>query len=128
MTKGRILIIDDSEVVLAVARHALVEAGHEVELSNNPLTVAGLVRRLKPELILIDVNMPAITGDVVTQVLQSHTGSLPIVLHSDIPVAELEALANRNGALGFISKTDDRGRFVQQVESWLISARGRARP
>ena len=125
--KGRILIIDDSEIVLAVAKQALGEAGHQVELCDNPLVAAHALRRFKPELVLIDVNMPAINGDVVTTVLQSHLNeSLPIVLHSDMPKAHLEELVHRTRALGFISKTNDRAKFVQQVESWLITARGRA--
>lgn len=128
MTKARILIIDDSEVVLAVAKHALVEAGHEVELCANPLSAAHLLRRLNPDLVLIDVNMPAINGDVVTEVLNQHMSNVPVVLHSDIGAARLEQLVERTGALGFISKTTDRARFVQQVESWLITARNRARP
>lgn len=130
MTRRKIFIIDDSATVLDVARHALVQAGFDVETCDNPLAAARPLRKFEPDLVLIDLNMPAIKGDVVAQLLGAHIEGVPILLHSDIDIDELAERAERAGVTGYIQKTFDREVFVGQVKEWLHRARptGAGRP
>jgi CheY-like chemotaxis protein len=116
-----VLIIDDSEVVLDTARIILEEAGYRVVTLDNPLVMGKAVRTESPDLVLIDVNMPALTGDHVVEIARRHglTGHIPVVLHSDMPVSDLEERARRCGASGFIQKTSDEAKFLEQVRQWL---------
>lgn len=117
----KVIICDDSSIVLDFAQGALEAAGFTVVATDNPLSVAHLVRRESPDLVVIDVNMPSISGDVVAQIVGSRglTRKVPVVLHSDLSESELEARATRSGAAGFIRKTGDESSFVASVRKFL---------
>ena len=121
MAKAKILMVDDSPVILEAGRMALEEAGYEVLTLENPLTVPGVVRREKPDLVLIDVNMPAVNGDSVIQIVNTHglASKAPVILYSDIPERELELRAKKCGAAGYIRKTGDDEALVAQVKRFL---------
>jgi DNA-binding response OmpR family regulator len=121
VSRGKILIVDDSAVVLEATGLALEEAGFEVVAIDNPLSVAHTVRRESPDVILIDVEMPAVSGDFVAQIVRSRgvTTGAPVLLHSDLPEEELQRRVAKCGANGFIKKTHDEKRLVAQLEPWL---------
>jgi two-component system chemotaxis response regulator CheB len=117
--KKTILVVDDSPVVLEAVRNTLTDAGHEVLTADNPLIVPAMVRRQRIDLALIDVNMPAVAGDVVTKILaQAGLPGSKIVLYSDISERELEARAQSCGALGYIKKKADQ-HLVAEVARFL---------
>jgi two-component system, OmpR family, response regulator len=117
----KVLIIDDSAVILEAAKLALEDEGYEVITLDNPLAVAAAVRRERPDLVLIDVNMPTLTGDTVTQIALQHgvTRRTRVVLYSDIEMSELAERAKRCGATGYIRKTGDETEFIRQVHGYL---------
>ena len=123
MSRGKIFLIDDSEVVLDVARHTLREAGFDVETSDNPLAAARPIGKFRPDLVLVDIQMPSIQGDVVASLLRTHLPNLVILLHSDLPEEELKERAHAAGANGYLRKTSDRASFVAQVTHWMEKAR-----
>ena len=122
---AKVLIIDDSPIILEAAKLALEDQGYQVITMDNPLVLAAAVRRERPDLVLIDVNMPTVTGDVVTGIVNSHgvTRRVPVVLYSDISPDELAERARRCGASGFIRKTGDEDAFVRSVAEFLTKAR-----
>jgi DNA-binding NarL/FixJ family response regulator len=126
--KRKILMIDDSPVILEAGRMALEDAGYDVVTADNPLIVASLVRKERPDLVLIDVNMPAVTGDVVAQIAAQYglTGNekTRVVLYSDISTAELYERARRCGAAGYIRKTGDEAAMISEVERFLSQGAG----
>jgi CheY-like chemotaxis protein len=121
MSKAKVMMVDDSDVVLEAGRIALEENGFEVITLDNPLLVAVAVRREAPDLVLLDVNMPALKGDAVTKIITGHglNKRIPVVLYSDISLAELEKRARECGATGFLRKTNDEEEFIRQVREWL---------
>jgi CheY-like chemotaxis protein len=123
--KGKILVIDDSETALSIARRTLEAAGYTVLTSNSALRLPAIVHAEKPDLILLDVEMPALRGDQVLELtkLFDFLQKCPIVLHSSKPEEELKELVGRSGASGYIKKTSNSINFISQVEEWLKSAR-----
>ena len=120
--KQKILVVDDSKVVLEGTAMALEDAGFDVITLDNPLSVAHVLRKEQPALMLIDVNMPTLTGDRVTAILSkraSGPGRTRILLHSDVNEAELSARAGQCGADGYIVKTGNEFEFVRQVQRAL---------
>jgi CheY-like chemotaxis protein len=126
-TKGKILVIDDSETALSIARRTLEAAGYSVITSNSALRLPAIVHSEKPDLILLDVEMPALRGDQVLELtkLFDFLQKSPIVLHSSKSEDELRDLVKRSGASGFIKKTSNSINFVTQVEEWIRSARNK---
>jgi DNA-binding response OmpR family regulator len=101
-----ILVIDDSEMLLALAAGALREAGYHVETATN---LAELDRRLSEyayDLVLVDVRMPEMFGDDVVEFLRKERNlRCKLVLYSDTPENELKRLASSSGADGYILKS-----------------------
>ena len=117
--KKRILIVDDSELILAVTRDALEGAGYEVVTLSNPISLAHVVRREAPDLVLLDVNMPAITGDVAAGIVLRHGATIPMLLFSDLSDAELTERAKGCGAVGHVKKSADSRALLTQIRKWL---------
>ena len=121
MSKGKILVIDDSEAVLQQARRALEAAGYSVITTDSALKMPSIVHKESPDLILLDVEMPALRGDQVLEFskLFDFLRRCPIVLHSGKSEEELSQLVQKSGASGYIKKTPNTLSFVSQVETWL---------
>jgi CheY-like chemotaxis protein len=74
----------------------------------------------RPDLVLLDVNMPALSGDKVAAiVLKYRRYRCPVVFLSDRPSVELAALTASCGANGHINKTDDLDALANAVERYL---------
>lgn len=114
----RILLIDDSPLIQATAKHALEEAGFEVatrgtfdELMSQPIE--------GHDLILMDVQMPELYGDDVAMVLRDRGLATPIYLFSSLEPTELAERAKAARADGFISKQQDLADMVVRVREIL---------
>ncbi|HEY3447910.1 MAG TPA: response regulator [Myxococcales bacterium] len=119
MIKHKVLIVDDSPVVLEGSAIILEEAGFEVVTLDNPLSVAHAVRKENPQVLLIDLNMPTLNGATVVKILgQRDAGRrTKVVLYSDAPVDQLRRVANECGADGYIQKTMNEADLISQVRS-----------
>lgn len=123
--KGKILVIDDDKAMLAVVRRQLEAAGYAVVTSESALKMPSIVQKEKPDLVLLDVEMPALRGDQVVEMskLFDFLRRTPILLHSGKPEEELAVLARNTGATGYMCKTSNPLQFVRQVGEWLERAR-----
>ena len=99
-----IVIIDDSKIVLLVAKTALEHAGYQVKTLLDPGDFEPATIGI-PDLLLVDINMPQLVGDdVVTLLKERWNISAPIFLFSNVSEQELERACARCGADGYISK------------------------
>jgi CheY-like chemotaxis protein len=127
MSKGKVLILDDSEIVLESATLTLEEAGYEVAPLRSPFLLFKTMQRERPDVALVDVHMPALNGDRVLEIahgIGAFVGT-PVLLYSTMEDAELRAMAARHGADGFVRKSADREQLVSAVERWLRVGRAR---
>jgi|SRR5688572_24427959 DNA-binding response OmpR family regulator len=103
-TLKRILIVDDSPVVLAAAKHALEADGFAVETRSGVDEIGALGAR-GFDLILMDVQMPELYGDDVAVALRTQRDvATPIYLFSTLGDAELAVRAKEAQLEGYISK------------------------
>ncbi len=119
--KPKIVVIDDSEIVLEVTKGALEGAGYEVVTHDRPAGCVALILHEKPDLVLMDVNMPGLGGDTIVSVLgkAAPTSETIVLLHSSLSAAVLRAKATSAGAQGFIQKSGDLFGLVREVNRWL---------
>ena len=119
--KAKILVIDDDEKALAVAKRQLEAAGYEVLISASALKLPVIVQREKPDLVLLDVEMPALSGEHVLDLTSmfDFLRTVPIVLHSGKSDEELQAMVAKSNARGYIKKTSNPMTFIQQVERFI---------
>jgi CheY-like chemotaxis protein len=114
------MLIDDSEVARLVARDALEQRGYRVVDLDTPFELTGRFAHVKPDVVLVDVMMPAVHGDTFVTVVRKHALlDCPIVLYSERPPEELRRLAAACGADGWIAKSDDLGELVDAVDRML---------
>ncbi|HEY0140583.1 MAG TPA: response regulator [Thermoanaerobaculia bacterium] len=121
MPSGKIVVIDDDAALLGAVRRLLTAAGFEVVTSDSALRLPQLVQREKPDLILLDLEMPALSGEHVLDFtkLFEFLREIPIVLHSSKGEDELQALVERSSAIGYIRKTTNALSLVAQVQKFL---------
>jgi DNA-binding response OmpR family regulator len=119
--KPRILLIDDDPNLLGSVRRLLTAAGLEVVTSETPLRLPQIAQREKIDLVLLDIEMPALTGEHVLEMtaLFEFLREIPIVLHSARSEEDLQALVERSNAVGYIKKTGNPMSLVAQVRRFL---------
>lgn len=101
-----VLIIDDDENHLLTAKGLIEGLGFRVELHNSPFRTTEKVMRSRPDLLLLDVNMPALPGDHLCSILRSEPElqSLPIYLYSSNDEDILRQSVEKYQATGYICK------------------------
>ena len=119
--KSKILVIDDDAKFLGAVRRLLTAAGFDIITSESALRLPQLVQREKPDLVLLDIEMPALTGEHVLEMakLFEFLRDIPIVLHSAKSEEELQSLVSRSNAVGYIKKTGNPMSLVAQVRKFL---------
>lgn len=123
MEKQRILIVDDSELVLAMAGDVLAEAGYDVVTASNCIEANQYIfAEKKPNLILMDVMMPLLKGDATVKILKKSefTSDIPIVYISSKPAEELEKMVADTEVAGYLCKPFSNDQLLMKVRA-LIS-------
>jgi two-component system response regulator PrrA len=105
--KPILVVIDDSEIVLGSIKLGLEPLGWSVVPFLPKLGVSARVKDAQPDLILVDVNMPMLSGDAVVRALKQLRLNAKIVLHSGKTAKELRELVRETGADGFVEKSDN---------------------
>jgi DNA-binding NarL/FixJ family response regulator len=111
-----VLIVDDHPGFRAQARALLVAAGYRVvgEAADGESGVR-VARDLSPDVVLLDVQLPDITGFEVVARVQGQPDPPVIVLISSRDAADYGSRIRRSGALGFISKAELSARALESV-------------
>jgi DNA-binding NtrC family response regulator len=125
----RILVVDDSETCREAVRQMLQSRGYDVTTLDSPFGFGAAVARCSPDLVLVDVVMPALDGGkLVEMAIERGTCSCPMVFLSERPVRELQSLVLSTKAAGFIVKTSDADELARQVAEYLDGTWKRDRP
>jgi len=117
----RIMVIDDDAYVLVSVKRMLERQGYAVAVHDGGAGCFKEVTGFKPDLVLIDVNMPFLSGDAFVSLF----GQCPamaeasIVLYSAIDDAALQRKVKECNADGYISKTESGLEFARKVACFL---------
>lgn len=117
-----ILVIDDDPVVLAMARDFLENAGYRVSVAKDAIYSNDVIYGSDPpELILMDVMMPLMSGDKKVRALKrrDRSSNIPVLLISGKEEAELQRLAGEVGADGYLTKPFNAEKLVGTVLAHL---------
>ena len=107
MTKEalRLLIVDDEEASRYGMRRALSTFGYNVSEANSAEAARALVKQQEPDLLLLDVNLPGMSGLDFLRELKSSNGNGPLVIIVTAHGSERMAVeAVRSGAYDYLSK------------------------
>src|SRR6266852_5526733 len=89
-TAGKILVVDDEPANVDVFSRLMTRLGYEVLTASNGESALQSVARDRPDLVLLDVNMPGIDGFEVCRRLKGDPGSrlIPVVLITALTASE----------------------------------------
>ena len=98
-SRQTILCIDDDPLVLGVGTSALEAHGYRVLFATDPATGLAIAREERPDVILPDVLMPAMTGLEVCQQLRADPNlkDTPIILLTALEDAGVESMGEKPG-------------------------------
>jgi len=80
-----------------------------------------MARRLRPDVVLMDVHMPVLDGIEATRLLREDplTRSIPVIVLTASATPDERRLAVRAGCVGYLFKPVDMVRFPGQLDQWL---------
>ena len=121
--KKKILLIDDSEITLALEKSVLESRGYDVRATSTLIEFEKTLQTWKPHLILTDIHMPEATGADICRTLKNEYGTqdIPIVLFSSLPDEELSKLAEQVGADGYLSKANGLDAMGEKIDELVAS-------
>ncbi|MET0938431.1 MAG: response regulator transcription factor [Gaiellaceae bacterium] len=107
----RVLIVDDHDAFRATARRWLIAGGFDVvgEAADGAQALEA-VTRLRPDVVLLDVQLPDSNGFEIAARLGSNSHRPDVVLTSSRDAAEFGGLVERSSARGFIPKAKLSGK------------------
>lgn len=123
----RVLIVDDDEDLRVLARKALARSGHTVLEADSGEEGLRLVEIHRPELILLDLNMPGMDGfEVLRRLRLSETGgSIPVIVLTALGDEENARSSFQYGATDFLSKPFTPPQLDARVRSCFTHAERR---
>jgi DNA-binding response OmpR family regulator len=122
MEKKKILIVDDEMDILKSVGMRLRSAGYEVITAGDGVAATQMAFRESPDLILLDIGMPAGDGHTVLQRIKSNarTAHTPVIfLTARATEFDMEK-AKEAGATGFITKPFDSQYLLALIKKALF--------
>jgi putative two-component system response regulator len=105
-TNQRVLIVDDNPSVASLLRHALLLEGCEADVASDGLEALDCIAACPPDLILLDLDLPYLSGDEICRRLKNDpvTNLIPIVMVTGQGDSQSKLDAWEYGADDFLTK------------------------
>ena len=124
--RAKILIVDDSPTSLTWHAMALKAGPYDVATATDGEAGVAAAIALRPDLILMDVEMPKMNGIEACREIRATPGleDVPIVMVSTASELKTVEAATQSGCTDFVKKPADRTVLLAKVESCLAARRG----
>ena len=121
MANPKVLVVDDEPDVVMLVERTLKLEGFEVLKAYDGLEALDLVGREKPNLIILDIMMPMMSGYEVCEQIKANpeTQNIPVICLSSAHTPDARAQSLHVGALTFITKPFLPAELVAQVKRHL---------
>ncbi len=118
-TKKRVLVVDDEPRIGKVLRIKLGLSGYEVITTTSGAEAIELVQTQKPDVMLLDMLMPNVSGMNVLEKVRAFS-QVPIIIFTGRP--EIAQFASKIGANDYIAKPFDPDLLVEKIRSVLTTS------
>ena len=116
---AHILIAEDSGVEAFMLKHVLEALSYQVSIANNGITALELAGKLRPALVISDVNMPGMNGYQLCQRIKVALPGTPVILVTSLSHPDDVLLGLESGADSFIIKPYQKSHLLERVEKAL---------
>ena len=116
-----VLLIDDDNTVLLTLGVRLKSMGYTVCTAKDAANAISAVRKNNPDVVVLDISLPAGNGFLVAQRLQNMIGAAatPLIFITASEDAALRERAMKLGAMAFLKKPFDATTLADAIESAL---------
>jgi CheY-like chemotaxis protein len=121
MKQSSILVVDDSNTNIVLLGAVLADKGYRIDTAMNAMEAFQRIERNKPDLILLDLLMPKISGFEFLEQLRDDDKmkDTPVIVISALSDEENKNRTLRLGAVDFIIKPVDIHYLVERIASTL---------
>jgi len=77
---SKILVVEDEEGIQEYLKDLLVENGYSVETATDGITALNMIKKSKPDLVILDLGLPNMTGDTVLTEIKKKYNDVPIII------------------------------------------------
>ena len=119
--KKRILIIEDNEQNLYLVTFILEKHGYEVFAARDGQEGIDMAESIKPDLILLDIQLPVMDGYTVARHLRTNTelAQVPIIAVTSYAMTGDRGKTIAAGCNGYIEKPINPDTFADEIEQFL---------
>lgn len=120
----RVLVVDDDPALLAMYRDRLFAEGFIVVTATDGQQALAQAIAMKPDILLLDMRMPHVTGLEVLEILKTTkaTKDIPVIVLSALGDDNLRQQAMARGAVDYLTKADTTpAQVVEKVRSVLTA-------
>lgn len=123
----KVLIVEDNELNMKLFHDLLEAHGIDTIQTRDGHAAMGLAREHKPDLIIMDIQLPEISGLEVTKLLKEddELKSIPVIAVTAFAMKGDEQKIREGGCEDYISKPISVSKFIEVIKSHL---EGRAQP
>jgi DNA-binding response OmpR family regulator len=104
MPSGRILVVDDEVNITSIVDEHFTSLGYMVDVAQDGAAALIQAAAIRPDVVLLDVTMPKVSGDEVLDRLHAIDPTLPIVILTGNADESLARSFLRRGALDYVAK------------------------
>ena len=116
-----VLIVEDNELNMKLFRDLLEAHGYQTSGTSNGFEALDLVRKLHPDLILMDIQLPQVSGLEVTRWIKDdpELRSIPVVAVTAFAMKGDEERIREGGCEAYISKPISVSHFLDTIRRFL---------
>jgi two-component system, cell cycle response regulator DivK len=116
-----VLIVEDNELNMKLFNDLLQAQGYETLQSNDGIKAIGIAREHRPDLILMDIQLPEVSGLEVTKWLKEDESlrSIPVIAVTAFARRGDEEKIRQGGCEGYIAKPITIAGFLETVRRYL---------
>jgi two-component system cell cycle response regulator DivK len=120
----KVMIVEDNELNMKLFRDLIEASGYETVRTRDGLEALELARRHKPDLILMDIQLPEVSGLEVTKWLKEddELHVIPVIAVTAFAMKGDEERIRQGGCEAYISKPISVPRFIETIKSYLGDA------
>ncbi|HEY8596062.1 MAG TPA: response regulator [Devosiaceae bacterium] len=124
MTKT-VMIVEDNELNMKLFHDLLESRGYDTVQTRNGIEALDLARQHMPDLILMDIQLPEVSGLVVTKWLKEDDdlAHIPVIAVTAFAMKGDEERIRQGGCEGYISKPISVPHFLETIESYIGPAK-----
>jgi DNA-binding NtrC family response regulator len=123
--RHRLLIVDDEPLILEVLTEHF-KGEYDVETALNGADALGAILRARPDVVMLDINMPRMNGVEVLKDIKQIDDSIAVIMVTANEQVAMAAEALRNGAFGYVPKPFDF-RYLDHMLATIIDHLPRTR-